>query len=429
MIPLLRNAADISARGCKRLLLGALSLPFRATGEGASDAASGGAAVDVSDAAASRTRRPEVRRETFARRFLRSRWLVIGTGIFVGVLAPVLVKAGNPGNMGVCVACFNRDIAGALGLHRAAAVQYIRPEIIGIVLGSLASAVFFREFRPRTGSAPLVRFLLGAFAVIGALVFLGCPWRAYLRLGGGDWNAVLGISGLIAGIAVGVVFLRMGYTLGRSRAAPFSLGWMMPLLMVGLLLLLLFEPKLGRDAEGNAVGPIFFSESGPGSQYAPLVVSLVVGLAIGALAQRSRFCTIAGVRDFILMRDTHLLSGILALIAAAFVTNAVLGQFHAGFDGQPVAHTEHLWNFSGMALAGLAFTLAGGCPGRQLILSGEGDGDAAVFALGMIFGAGFAHTFSLASSPAGHGVYGPAAVVIGLVFCAAVGLTMREARS
>jgi hypothetical protein len=331
--------------------------------------------------------------------------------------------------MGICVACFSRDIAGALGLHRAGAVQYIRPEIIGIVLGSLASAVFFREFRPRTGSAPLVRFLLGAFAVIGALVFLGCPWRAYLRLSGGDWNAVLGISGLVAGIAVGVLFLKMGFTLGRNRPAPFSLGWVMPLLMAGLLLLLILEPKLGRDADGNAVGPIFFSESGPGSQYAPLAVSLVVGLAVGVLAQRSRFCTIAGVRDFILMRDTHLLSGILALVAAAFVTNALLGQLHAGFDGQPVAHTEHLWNFSGMALAGLAFTLAGGCPGRQLILSGEGDGDAAVFALGMIFGAGFAHTFSLASSPAGHGVYGLAAVIAGLAFCAAVGLTMREARS
>jgi uncharacterized protein len=46
------------------------------------------------------------------------------------VLAPILVKLGNPGNMGICVACFSRDIAGALGLHRAATVQYIRPEII-----------------------------------------------------------------------------------------------------------------------------------------------------------------------------------------------------------------------------------------------------------------------------------------------------------
>jgi hypothetical protein len=125
-------------------------------------------------------------------RFFASRWGPILTGIAVGVLAPILVKLGNPGNMGICVACFSRDIAGALGLHRAAPVQVIRPEIIGFVLGSLAAALLFREFRPRTGSAPLARFLLGMAAVIGALVFLGCPWRAYLRLGGGDWNAIFG---------------------------------------------------------------------------------------------------------------------------------------------------------------------------------------------------------------------------------------------
>lgn len=355
-----------------------------------------------------------------------SRWGVIATGVSVGVLAPVLVKAGNPGNMGICVACFSRDTAGALGLHQAAAVQYIRPELIGLVLGALVAALVFREFKPRTGSAPALRFLLGMFAIIGALVFLGCPWRAYLRLGGGDWNAILGIAGLIVGVSVGAAFLRMGFSLGRNRPAPTALGWLMPLLMVGLLLLLLFEPELGRDADGNATGPIFSSDTGPGSQHAALALSLVVGLGIGVLAQRSRFCTIAGIRDFVLMRDNHLLSGIIALIAAAFVTNAALGQFHAGFEGQPIAHTEHVWNFAGMVLAGLAFTLAGGCPGRQLILSGEGDGDATAFALGMVFGGGFAHTMSLASSPAGHGVFGPAAVIFGLIVCVAIGLTMRE---
>src|SRR5512137_182700 len=150
-------------------------------------------------------------------RFLSSRGGIIVTGLAVGVLAPILVKLGNPANMGVCVACFSRDIAGALGLHRAAAVQYIRPEIIGLVLGSLVAALITREFRPRTGSAPLLRFLLGMFAVIGALVFLGCPWRAYLRLAGGDWNAILGIVGLVAGIGLGVLFLRMGFSLGRNQ--------------------------------------------------------------------------------------------------------------------------------------------------------------------------------------------------------------------
>lgn len=359
-------------------------------------------------------------------RFFSSRWGPIATGIVIGILAPILVKLGNPGNMGVCVVCFSRDIAGALGLHRVAAVQYIRPEIIGLVLGALSAALVFGEFKPRTGSSPLVRFLLGMFAVIGALVFLGCPWRAYLRIAGGDWSAIAGIVGLIAGIALGVVFLRMGFSLGRHRPAPAALGWVMPLVMVVLLVLVFLAPQFGRDANGNPTGPIFFSTTGPGSQRALPLVSLVVGLLIGALAQRSRFCTVGGIRDVILMRDPHLINGALALVVTAFIVNVALGQFNPGFEKQPVAHADALWNFGGMVLAGLAFTLAGGCPGRQFILSGEGDADAAIFGLGMIVGAGFAHNFNLASSATGPSPFGPVAVIVGLIVCVVIGLTFRE---
>jgi hypothetical protein len=119
-------------------------------------------------------------------RFFASRWGIVLAGAVIGLLAPLLQKLGNPPNMGICVACFERDIAGALGLHRAAVVQYIRPEIIGFVLGAMLAAYVFGEFRARAGSAPIVRFVLGMLAMIGALAFLGCPWRALLRLSGGD---------------------------------------------------------------------------------------------------------------------------------------------------------------------------------------------------------------------------------------------------
>jgi len=357
------------------------------------------------------------------RNVFATRWGIIGVGVLIGILAALLQKLGNPGNMGICVACFERDIAGALGLHRAAVVQYIRPEIIGFVLGSLVAAYLFKEFRPRLGSAPIVRFVLGAFAMIGALVFLGCPWRAALRLAGGDGNAILGILGLIFGIWIGTLFLKKGYTLGRTQPARTAAGWVMPLMMVGLLALLIIFSQVEGQAKS---GVLFYSLKGPGAMHAPLLISLVIGLAVGFLAQRSRFCTMGAARDFVLFRQAHLLSGVIAPIAAAFVTNLILGQFHPGFAGQPVAHTMHVWNFAGMGLAGLAFALAGGCPGRQLFLSGEGDGDAAVFVLGMIVGAGFAHNFGLASSPKGVGPYGITAVITGIVVCLLIGFTMRK---
>ena len=112
------------------------------------------------------------------------------------------------------------------------------------------------------------------------------------------------------------------------------------------------------------------------------------------------------VRDMILFRQGHLFLGLLAMFVAAFIMNLVLGSFHPGFENQPVAHSDGVWNFLGMVTAGLAFALAGGCPGRQLFLAGEGDGDAAVFALGMIVGAAMAHNFGTASSGTGIGPYG-----------------------
>ncbi|MBG0789413.1 MAG: YedE-related selenium metabolism membrane protein [Desulfovibrionaceae bacterium] len=348
---------------------------------------------------------------------------IIIVGLVIGVLAALLQYLGNPGNMGICVACFERDIAGAVGLHRAGVVQYMRPEIIGFVLGSLGAAFLAKDFRPRAGSAPIVRFVLGAFAMIGALVFLGCPWRAILRLAGGDFNALLGLVGLICGIGIGTFFFRNGYDLGRSYKTHVSVGLLMPLIMLGFLVLMLIYPQIEGEAKS---GVLLYSLKGPGFMHAPLLISLVVGLIVGAIAQRSRFCTMGAFRDLILFKQTHLLIGVAALLVAAFVANLAFGQFHPGFEGQPVAHTQGVWNFMGMLLAGLCFALAGGCPGRQLFMAGEGDGDAAVFVFGMIVGAGFAHNFGLASSPKGVGPHGIAAVVIGLLVCLFIGFTMRK---
>ena len=75
----------------------------------------------------------------------------------------------------------------------------------------------------------------------------------------------------------------------------------------------------------------------------------------------------------------------------------------------------------GMLTAGLAFALAGGCPGRQLFMAGEGDSDAAVFAIGMLAGAAMAHNFGTASSGAGIGPYGIHATLIGLAVCLVIG--------
>lgn len=341
----------------------------------------------------------------------RERIQIVIAGLIIGVIASLLVFFGNPSNMGFCIACFLRDTAGGLGLHRAAAVQYIRPEIIGLVLGSFGVALVKKEFSAKGGSAPVTRFVLGFFVMVGCLMFLGCPFRMILRLAGGDLNALLGLLGFALGILAGVFFLKRGYSLKRTYTQTKLDGVIFPVIQVVVFILLVAAPAF-----------IFFTEAGggPGAKHAAVAISLIAGLIVGALAQRTRLCMVGGIRDVVLFREPKLLMGFGAILVSALVCNLILNGvgeatfFHLGFKGQPIAHTDGLWNCLGMLLVGFGCVLLGGCPLRQLVMSGEGNSDSAVTVLGLIVGATFCHNFGLASSADGPTAAGKIAVLLGI---------------
>lgn len=315
-------------------------------------------------------------------------WKLALSGVVIGLLVMLLAMSGNPANMAICVACFIRDAAGALKLHTAAPVQYFRPEIVGFVCGSFLISMATKEYRSTAGSAPMVRFLLGAVMMIGALVFLGCPLRMVLRMSAGDLNAYVALIGFAGGVATGSCFLKKGFSLGRAYETKSLSGAVLPVLLAALLVI------------GVATGAYAASTEGPGSKHAPLLLALVVALVIGALAQKSRMCFAGSIRDVILMKNFDLLSIIVALFAVMTIYNIATGNFHLSFSGQPIAHSQHLWNILGMYVVGFAAVLAGGCPLRQLILAGQGSSDSAVTFLGMLLGAAFAHNFNLVGSAA-----------------------------
>jgi len=332
--------------------------------------------------------------------------LLIITGCAVGIAAVLLTIFGNPGNMGFCIACFIRDIAGATKLHSAGIVQYIRPEIIGLVLGSFIISLIKGEFKPRGGSSPMLRFMIAFCVMIGALVFLGCPLRMVLRLAGGDLNALVGLLGFACGIAIGCYFLNNGFSLGKAYPQSSLEGATLPIINAGLLILAVFGTSL-----------LAFSTEGPGSKHAPILLALVCGLVVGVLAQRSRMCFAGGIRDVILLKDWSLTLGFVAVFVSALIFNLIAGKFSLGFTGQPVAHDKHFWNFIGMLVVGLGSVMLGGCPLRQLILAGEGNSDSGIAVLGFTVGAAFAHNFGLAGAANnGPGINGKVAVCLCLAF-------------
>ena len=349
-------------------------------------------------------------------------WIVVIAGAVVGIAAVVLTLLGNPANMGFCIACFLRDIAGGVGMHSAAKVQYIRPEIIGLVLGAFIMALVKGEFRAKAGSSPATRFVLGAFVMIGALAFLGCPLRMVIRLGGGDLNALVGLVGFVLGIFIGTRFIKGGFSLRRNYTLEKTEGGILPALMVGLLILAIAVPTLFKA-----------SEAGPGSMHAPMLIALAIALVVGALAQRSRLCMVGGIRDSIMFKDFKLLYGFVAIFVVVLIGNLALGKFKLRFAMQPIAHSSHLWNALGMVLVGWGSVLLGGCPLRQLILAGEGNGDSAITVFGMIAGAAFAHNFGLAGNPdslneagelvvGGISTAGKVAVLLGIVVLVVISL-------
>ena len=320
--------------------------------------------------------------------FLNKKTGLIIVGIIAGGLMAILAATGNPGNMAMCAACFIRDTAGALKLQTAAPVQYFRPEIVGMVGGAFIIALITREYRSTAGSSPMIRFALGFIMMIGALIFLGCPLRMVIRMSAGDLNAWVGLIGFVLGCGTGAIFLKLGFSLGREHDTGKSAGMVLPIILAVLLVISLTTTLFAA------------STSGPVSMHSPALLALGVALVIGALAQRIRLCFASGLRNAFLLRDFTLLLPILGLFAAMLIYNLVSGGFKLSFEGQPIAHSQQLWNILGLYAVGFAAVLAGGCPVRQMVLAGQGSSDAAVTFLGLLVGAAFAHNFGLAASAA-----------------------------
>ncbi len=346
---------------------------------------------------------------------MTTRYFII-SGAVLGIVAAFLAYAGNPANMGICAACFLRDTSGALGFHSVQTLQYLRPELIGLVLGGFLASLFWtKEFAPKNSTATFSSFFLGVFAMIGALVFLGCPWRAFLRLGGGDMTAIAGFLGLAAGVGIGLFFKKNGYKVDESVSVSKNIGFLPVIFSILLLLALVFGLKIGEN------GALFSSVKGPAAQHAALFISLIGGLVVGVFMQKSKFCSVgAFARAY--RGDFSMFWGVVAIIAFASIVNLALGQYKFGFEAQPIAHNDFVWNFLGMVLAGLCFSLSEGCPGKHLVQMGTGNLHSGIFVIGMMAGAGFAHNFLLASSPAGITPYAPWAVGLGFVFAVYVGV-------
>lgn len=352
------------------------------------------------------------------------KYLFVLTGAVIGIGGVLLTYFGNPANTGFCVSCFMENIAGSIGLHGNIRMQYLRPEILGFVIGSLIMSLYTKEFSSTGGSSPLLRYLVGILLIIGCSVFMGCPIKMVFRIAAGDLTAWIGLVGLAAGVYIGLKFLEYGFSLGKPNGMPRANGFIIPALMVLLLGALLWKPVF-----------ISLSTKGAGAQYAPVYLSLLAGLAVGALGQRTGFCITGGIsrlflwgpREFTFCpKTTGLAVGIGSFFLFALAASLLTGQFSLGWQGQPSSNDSHVWNFLGMLMVGFGSVLIKGCPFRQLIAAGQGDTDAGAAVLGMLTGAALVQDWGLGGTPAGTPYEGKVAVLLGLCILFVVGMLYRR---
>lgn len=351
-------------------------------------------------------------------------FLFVLMGAVLGTGAVLLSFYGNPANTGLCVACFMENVAGALGFHDNVRMQYLRPEIIGIVLGAFGLSLFRREFRSTGGSSPLLRFLVGMFLIIGCAVFIGCPIKLFLRISAGDLSAIAGLLGLVGGVYAGLEFIENGFRLGEAEPAPRSNGLIIPGFMLFLLILALVQPAfIGQSEKGSA------------AQHAPFLLSLGIGLLVGALSQRTQFCITGGIARIFLWgprevmncpRSTGLLMSLISFFGFALVANLLTGQFNFGLNDQPSSNPTYGWAFLGMFMVGFGSVLIRGCPLRQLVSAGQGDNDAGAAVMGMLVGAALVQNWGMSGNAEGTPLTGQIAVLAGLCLLCIVGIMNRK---
>lgn len=342
----------------------------------------------------------------------------IWAGVALGAGGVLLSYLGNPTNSGICVSCFMENVAGALQLHDQVRMSYIRPEIIGFVLGSFIVALSTGRFNVKGGSSPITRFFTGFFIIVGCAVFIGCPIKMFLRLSAGDLTAVGATIGLVFGIWIGVRYIKGGMALPSPKPMTKAQGYFVPALALILLLLLLLKPSF-----------IHIGQTGPAAAHAPIPIALGLSLIIGGLSQRSGLCITGGIRNYVLARDKTLLNGVIAAVVVALVCNLLFGHFKIGMAGQPSSHLNHLWSFLAMTLVGIGSVIIDGCPFRQLVKAGQGDLDAGMASLGMLAGAAMVYVWMLRSTSDGPTFQGKIAVLAGLIFTVATSMSARKRRS
>jgi len=243
------------------------------------------------------------------------------------------------------------------------------------LLGAFAGALMGREFAlriPPPGEM-LKGFVGGVLMALGATLGIGCTIGGFLS----GWSALSGGAIILAiGFLVGT-YIALRYLLWEMEHLPkMSMGksynWLaakgrsgiwQPLLGVILVVVLLIA--FGQHFKDNNV----------------LAMFAIIGLIIGVILQRSRFCIVRAFREPFMTGESEAPIGVMVALAVGIFGFTVIKYMGVGTSTPGAARAlamtwvyPHFWvkALIGGTIFGLGMTVAGGCAIGTIWRAGEG---------------------------------------------------------
>jgi uncharacterized membrane protein YedE/YeeE len=324
--------------------------------------------------------------------FFSKHWPVWVGGILLGTLNVFLFLVKSPWGGSGGYNNFGENIYKSLGMLGLENITPTSASLYGmlnilIILGAFAGALLSKEFALRIPPVgELIKgFIGGGLMAIGATMGIGCTIGGFFSgipaLSGG---AIMLTIGLFMGTIVALKYLMWemekfpGISSGKSKtllaASEKSGAWQK---WMGWFVIIIVFFIANSYFKGNNKIMSWF---------------VIIGLMMGLICQRSRFCIVASFRDPFMTGKSSSTVGVIAGLLIGLIGFTIIKIFGIGADETALRAREMTWIFPhfwlrapiGGFIFGLGMTIAGGCAVGTLWRVGEGQVKLWASALGFL---------------------------------------------
>ncbi len=323
--------------------------------------------------------------------FFAKHWPVWVGGIVLGTLNILLFAIKSPWGASGGINNWGENVYRLLGLFNLDNAKPLLTNNYGmlclfLVIGSFIAALLSKEFAFRVPPVgELIKgFIGGSLMALGATFGIGCTIGAFFSgmpaLSGG---AIIFTIGLFFGVIVALKYLMWemekfpGFSTGKSYNFLSGTGkkgnWQK---WLGWIVLIITFFIAYQYSDKNKV----------------LAWFIIIGMLMGLISQRSRFCIVKAFRDPFMTGEAEGSVGVMAGLIIGLFGFTIIKYFGIGIGEATIRSREMTWVFShfffraaiGGFIFGIGMTIAGGCAVGTLWRVGEGQVKLWASALGFI---------------------------------------------